>query len=989
MDSNERVITDLVQALKPAIRGEVRTDHLTRHLYSTDASDYCKVPLGVMIPADVEDVRAAMEIAARLKIPIIPRGSGSSLSGQTVGAGLVIDHSKYLNKILEINTEERWARVESGVVLDALNLALAPDGLMVGPDPSSSVVATLGGMVGSNSTGSHSVRYGMMADHILEVEVVLADGSKALLSGKDASTVAQLAQQENLEGRLYRQIPPLLDEYRSDIETGYPKTWRNVAGYRLNYLLEARRKRKAFSLAPLMAGSEGSLAVVTQVKLGVVPRPVAVNLMILHFASLQRALEAVPSILDHQPAAVEMMTAPSIMVADNHPGFRSQLRKFVQGNPGAILIVEFAEASQAAMTRRIDTFRSRLTKQACGEPVTHCTTPAQISNVWQLRKAIFGLLLSRPGDDKLTMIIDDATVPVNQLSSYTRNVVAAGKNYGIDINFDAHASAGCLHMGLTINFKTPEGMRHLELLSKEIMEIAICHNGTTTGEHGEGLARSYFNEQLYGRRLHNAFHKIKNAFDPDNRMNPHKVLNPIEPWDTRWLRYHPGYRTPLAPTPTFFDFGDYGGFAGLVEMCNGMGVCRSQTVGTMCPSYRVTRDERHTTRGRANALRAAMAGQLGPEGLAGESVFSTMDLCLACKACRTECGSKVDMAKLKYEFLAYYHSRHGIPLRNRMFGYMDVAGRMGGKAPRFANMLYRNRSFRRLLDGIVGIDQRRELPLLADETFQQWFHRRPVGQHHSRPSVILWDDCHVSFHEPEIGVAAVQVLEAAGFEVRLIDSRRCCGRPLISKGLLKAARDNARHNVRQLVAHAKRGIPIIGIEPSCIACFRDEYPDLLKSDDAVEVARHANFFEEFVTDAHQMTQEKLSLAFNRQGRARTIKLHTHCYQKAFGTAAKVAAMLDMLPNTRVEEIDSGCCGMAGSFGYEKEHYDISMAIGEQSLFPSIRAVSPETIVAAAGTSCRQQIKDGTQRKAVHPIVIMAQALREKENQAYENETAAI
>ncbi|MEJ2153823.1 MAG: FAD-linked oxidase C-terminal domain-containing protein [Desulfobacteraceae bacterium] len=962
----------LVHDLSAAIRGEVRFDHLTRRLYSTDASDYCKLPVGVVIPREVDDIRAAMEISARHQTATIPRGGGSNLSGQTVGTGLVLDHSKYLNRILEINPEEQWVRVESGVVLDVLNAALASHNLMVGPDPSSGSVATMGGMAGNNSTGSHSFRYGMMADHILEMEVVLSDGSKVLLDGKETATMEALSRKNSLEGGLYREIPALIDAHAEEIRKGYPGTWRNVAGYGLNRLLAARDGGSTFNLAPLIAGSEGTLAVITALKLRLVPRPAAVNLMILHFSQVDQALEMVPAILEHQPAAVELMTAPSIMLADGHPAFRPRLRRFVQGNPGAVLIVEFAEMAQKELAHRIEAFKTWLGRSHCGEPIIHCVTPEQVDNVWQIRKAVFGLLLSKPGDDKPIWIIDDATVPVDRLTGYTRDVVAAGRRHGIDINFDAHASAGCLHMGLDVNLKTHAGLRLLELLSKEIMAIAIAHDGTTTGEHGEGLARSYFNEHLYGPRLHQAFRSVKAAFDPENRLNPHKVVDPIEPWNTGWLRYHPGYRTPLAPAKTHLDFNDFGGYAGLVEMCNGMGVCRSQVAGTMCPSYRVTKDELDTTRGRANILRAAITGELGPAGLADEAVYKALELCLECKACRNECGSKVDMAKLKYEFLAHYQERHGTPLRSRMFGHLALADAVAGRAPHLANRIFRSSAFRNLLHRTVKIDRRRELPLLAAESFQQWFRRHIPPEAAPRGEIVLWDDCHLSFHEPGIGVAAVKVLEAAGFRVKLIKGRRCCGRPLISKGMLKQARANARHNLHRLREVAEQGVPIIGVEPSCIACFRDEYPSLVKGETADRVAVQAFFFEEFITDL--AARGELDLPFDPARPPATIKVHTHCYQKALGTADKVLAMLRLVPNATVEAIDSGCCGMAGAFGYEKEHYDISMAIGELALFPVVRAAAVETIIAAAGTSCRTQIKDGTRRKARHPIEIVADAI---------------
>jgi FAD/FMN-containing dehydrogenase/Fe-S oxidoreductase len=972
MAAKEQATRELIHDLQQAVRGEVLFDTLTRHLYATDASDFSKMPVGVLLPKDTDDIQAAMEISGRHGVPVIPRGGGSSLSGQTVGTGLVLDLSKYLKTILEINPEEKWVRVEPGVVLDPLNARLAQHGLMVGPDPSSSMVATLGGMAGNNSTGSHSFKYGMIADHIQEMEVVLVDGSKVTFSDKDSGAIESLAQRDSLEGSLYREIPRLLDRYGGDIETGYPQTWRNVAGYRLDRMLKDQKEGSLFNLAQLIPASEGSLATITQLKLGVVPRPSVISLLILHYPGMQQALEMVPAILDHMPAAVELMTAPSIMMADNHPAFRPKLRQFVQGKPGAILIVEFAENSQPELGHRLDTFTTWLGRQGYREPVTHCVSPEQITNVWQIRKSVLGLLLSKPGDDKPIWIIDDATVPVGRLADYTRDVGEVGRKYGIDMNFDAHASAGCLHMGLEINLKTQEGLRSLELLSREIMAIAINHKGTTTGEHGEGLARSYFNEQLYGPRLHQAFREVKALFDPDNRLNPHKVINPIEPWDTGWLRYNPDYKTPHDPVQTMLDFSEHGGFAGLVEMCSGLGVCRSELSGTMCPSYRVTGDELHSTRGRANILRAALTGELGAEGLTSTEVYQAMELCLECKACRSECASKVDMAKLKYEFLSQYQAKNGVPLRSRMFASMALADRVGSRVPRLANGLYSNSAFRKLLDTTVKIDKRREFPALAEETFQQWFMRRPAAGTGERGEVVLWDDCHISYHEPEMGVAAVTVLEAAGFAVQLIKSRKCCGRPMISKGLLKESRRNAEHNVAKLGPYARRGIPIIGVEPSCIACFRDEYPSLLKNSDAEMVAGQSVFFEEFIMGLAE--KGELSLPFIESEKEKTIKLHTHCYQKAFGTAAKVVAMLRLLPNTSVEEIDSGCCGMAGSFGYQKEHYDISMAIGEQKLFPSVRKATAETIIAAAGTSCRQQIKDGTERKALHPVIVLAQGL---------------
>ena len=966
-------VQKLIDDLKAAIEGEVRSDTLTRQIYSTDASDYRKLPAAVVIPKTVADVSATIRIAGHHGMALIPRGGGSSLSGQTVGEGLVTDHSKYLNKILELNVDEKWVWVEAGVVLDRLNAFLTPHGLMVGPDPSSSAVATMAGMVGNNSTGAHSIKYGMMADNLLALEAVLADGSRVVLEDKSADEVAALAARDSAEGRLYRDIPHIVERYREEIQTHFPKTWRNVAGYALNRLLDAEIKDAPLNLSQVVAGSEGTLVYITKVKIALVPCPKTIRLMVLHFDDLASALEQVPFILEHQVSAVELVTYPTLKLAYDHGVFGPRLRTFVHGLPGAILIVEFAGQTDDGVAEQTDSLEKSLSTVGYSNLISHCVTAEEIYRVWDLRKSVLGLLVSRPGDTRRISIIDDPTVPVEELKDFTRDAVAAGEKYGLQINFDAHASAGCLHMCPELNLKTEEGVAILKELSGEIVDIAVAHHGTSTGEHGEGLARSYFNSRVYGDALHGAFREVKAAFDPQDRFNPGKKVNAHEPWDTGWFKFFPGYATPYAPQKTFFSYAPYDGLAGLVQMCNGMGGCRSQVAGSMCPSYRVTGEELHSTRGRANAMRAAITGEFGPMGFTGKQLYEALDLCVECKACRNECATRVDMAKLKYEFLAHYQAEHGVPLRSRMFANLEWSDKIGRLAPRLTNRIFKNTFFRRLLDRTVGIDARRELPPLSDITFQDWFHnhrrtrRSPQGK-----TVVLWDDCHISQRQPELGRAAVEVLEAAGFAVQLIAGRRCCGRPMISKGLLSQARSNARHNVSLLAPWAAQGTPIVGVEPSCMACFRDEYPDLLNTHEARQVAACSFFMETFLTSLSR--QGKLSLTFKHFKVAKTILVHTHCYQKAFGTAEQVLDMLRLIPKTSVKEIASGCCGMAGSFGYEKEHYDISMAMGETALFPAVRAASEDTIIAAAGTSCREQIKDGTLRKTRHPVMILAEAL---------------
>jgi len=962
-------LTELQTDLRRAIAGEVKFDRLGRQLYSTDASNYRQTPLGVVIPRHADDVAAAVEIAGRYGAALTPRGSGSSLSGQAIGPGLVLDYSRHLNHVLELNPAERRVRVEAGVVLAHLNAALAAHGLMVGPDPASAIVATLGGMTANNSTGSHSIKYRMMVDHVQAVSVTLADGRRAEFGPKSPAEVAALAQQPTLEGALYREIPRLIEQYQADIAAGYPRTWRNVAGYNLNRLLADREAGRPFNLAPLIVGSEGTLAQILAITLGVVAKPRHTRLLVLHFETLRTALNSVPRLLEHDPAAVELMGQYFIRIVHDHPRFGPDVRRFINGDPAAVLIVEFAGDEPAQLAAQADRLEQTLRRDGHDGEIVHCLTPADIANVWTIRAESFGLVMSQPGDAKPLAFVDDAAVPITELADYAAEVEQACREAGAEVTFDSHASAGCLHLNPVINLKTEDGLRQMETISRAVMAIAMRHHGTTTGEHGEGLARSYYNEQLYGPRLHQAFRQLKGLFDPDNRLNPGKIINGPAPWQPELLRFNPDYHTPQAPAQTWLDFSGYGGMAGLVEMCNGQGLCRAGGDGAMCPSFRASRDETHVTRGRANALRAAMTGEFGPDGFTGPELFEALDLCLECKACKKECSSLVDMAKLKYEFLAHYQARHGVPWRSRLFGHVATLNRLGSWLPALTNRLYKNSALRWLLDTTLGIDRRRPLPELAPATFQRWFAARPpkTGQ---RGPVILWDDTYLTTNHPEIGQAAVTVLEAAGFSVQIVAERRCCGRPLISKGLLAEARQNAAHNVALLAPHAAAGVPIIGVEPSCLAAFRDEYPDLLQTDEARLVARHSYFIEEFLLELAE--NGKLDLPW--RGPTGEVVLHGHCYQKALGRPEAWARLLELLPGATITEIPSGCCGMAGAFGFEKEHYELSLAIGEERLLPAVRAAAPGATIAAAGTSCRQQIFDGTGRMAVHPIIILAAAL---------------
>jgi FAD/FMN-containing dehydrogenase/Fe-S oxidoreductase len=974
MDSTAQIqqAVDLAETLKQRVRGDVRFDTMSRWLYSTDASSYQILPAGVVVARDADDVSAVLRTVADYGTSIVPRGGGTSLSGQTVGPGVVIDHSRYQDAILELNADEKWVRVQSGLVLDRLNKALKPHGLMVGPDPASSMSATLGGMTGNNSTGSHSIEYGMMIDHVQEVDVVLADGSQVRFGPRSAQEAAALTARDTLEGRLYRDLPALIESCRAEVAARYPKTWRNVAGYNFNRMLARADAGEAFSLVPLILGSEGTLGVISAVKLKVVDRPRFTTLAVLHFEELEPALAFVPRILEAKPSAVELVDRYFNHLTRQSLEYGNRMAQFIDGDPRAVLLVEFYGQSEVeAISRRADLIHM-LRGSGYRGTIVERTAPVDVASVWAVRKAGLGLLNSMRGNAKPLAFVDDAAVPVDRLAAYALDVERVCAEQGTDAAFYAHASAGCLHINPVIDLKSPVGLAQMKAISQAVAELAIHYGGTTTGEHGEGIARSHFNEKLYGPVLHQAFRQTKALFDPDNRLNPGKVIDAPEPWDPSMLRMQPGYATPYAPVNTFLDFSGDGGFAGLVEMCNGQGVCRKPDAGVMCPSFIATRDEAHSTRGRANALRAAMTGQLGPDGMDDPALYEVLDLCLECKACKRECPSLVDMAKLKYEFLAQHHQKHGVPLRSRLFARIHVLSKLGAVAPPLTNWGYRNRLVRKTLDRALGIDARRTLPAIAPQTFHRWWrgHERPASA--PRGPVILWDDTYLTYNEPEIGQAAVAVLEAAGFAVQIIAKRRCCGRPMISKGLLAEARANAAHNVNLLVGYAEQGVPIVGLEPSCIATFRDEYPDLLRSDAARTVARHSYFIEEFL--ARLIDEGAWDVRFREE--AATVLVHGHCYQKALIGTDPLLKVLAQLPGSTISEIPSGCCGMAGSFGYEREHYEVSMAAGEDRLFPAVRAASPDTVLLASGISCRHQIEEGTARHALHPIIYLASRLEQ-------------
>ncbi len=937
----------------------MRFDRYSRLLYSTDASMYQVEPIGVVIPRHAGDVQAVIEVANRQSVPVLPRGGGTSLTGQTVNRAIVLDFSPHMSRVLEVSREEGWCRVEPGLVQDELNSHVRPFGLLFGPDTSTSNRATLGGMIGNNSGGAHSIVYGLTVEHVIELTALLADGSRAVFGEVGPEAFRAKMQAPGLEGQIYREVARLRELYGEEILARYPKYWRRVCGYNLDELV----KDRPLNMARLVVGSEGTLLTVVEAKLRLVPRPKKTALGVVHFADMQEALESSQTILETGPCAVELTDKVILDLARGNIE-QSKRMGFIQGDPAAILIVEYAGATDAEVKSKVETLAARRARGRFGYASHVAYDPGEQQSIWKLRKAGLGLLLGMKGDAKPIAFMEDTAVDPKHLVAFVPRFREIMAGHGVQGAYYGHCSVGCIHIRPVINLKTRRGLEQVRAIADQIVDLVLGFGGTISSEHGDGRARSPFLERVYGPRLFQAFREFKRAFDPENLMNPGNLVD--SPGVTEHLRYGPDYRT-WEPS-TLLDFSEQGGFAASVEMCNGVGVCRKKLEGTMCPSYMATRDEEHSTRGRANALRAVLSGQVPASDFTGRRLYEVMDLCLECKACKAECPSNVDMAKLKYEFLAHYYRANGLPLRNKLFGRIEALNRFGSRLAPLSNWVVGSRLHRWALERLVGIDRRRPLPPFARRTFTDWFGHRDKPAAAPRGEVVLFNDTFVTYNAPHIGMAAVQLLEAAGYRVRLVD-KKCCGRPLISKGMLAEAKAHAAWNVERLLPYAVRGVAIVGLEPSCLLTLRDEYVDLLRNDAARQVARQSLLLEEFL---ERERRNGLSLPFH--GNGRKALLHGHCHQKALvGTAPTVAAL--KWAGFDVEEVDSGCCGMAGSFGFEREHYDLSVALGNRRLVPAVKAAGAGVEVVAPGISCRQQIEHLAGRRAKHPAEVLWESLR--------------
>ena len=988
-----------VKQLESQLEGDVAIDLSHRLMYATDASVYRELPLGVVRPKSIEDIRKLIRFGRENHIPIIPRTAGTSLAGQVVGSGLVVDVSRYMTGILELNTEENWIRIEPGVILDELNQFVAKHGLFFGPETSSSSRCMIGGMVGNNSCGAHSVIYGSTRDHVISVKTILSDGSEAEFADITLPELTEKMQSGTLEGRIYKQIIETLSDpvNQENIRREYPdpSIHRRNTGYAIDLLLETepflrvegrgskdedRSPRhhgttSPLNLAKLLAGSEGTLAFITEIKLNLVPLPPPEKALVcVHCRSIEEALKANLVALKYQPGSVELIDKVILDCTTENISQRRN-RFFLEGDPGAILIVEFAREHREEIIRLAREMEREMRDAGYGYafPVI---SPPDLNRVWALRKAGLGVLSNYPGDRKPVTVIDDTAVTPESLPGYIGEIGQLLERLGLNCVYHAHAGSGELHLRPVLNLKAAQDVKLFHTIALETAKLVKKYKGSLSGEHGDGRLRGEFIPLMIGEENYKLIQSIKQTWDPEGIFNPGKITQ--TPRMNTSLRDHPDQ--VLRQIDTNFDFSANDGIVRATEQCNGSGDCRNThlTGQWMCPSYMALKDEHTTTRARANILREFLTNSSEKNPFNHTEIHEVMDLCLSCKACKSECPSNVDMTKLKAEFLQHWYDANGIPLRSKLVAHITTLNRLGTISPAIYNFFQKNRIMAGLIKAILKFATKRSLPLLHETTLRSWLGKNldtmNATLQERKGSLYLLVDEFTNYNDVEVGIRFVRLLHTLGYEVLVCD-HPVSGRSFLSKGLLRKARKLAIRNVEIFSSNVSEEKPLVGIEPSAVLGFRDEYPDLVGAnlrEKAFTLARHVLLFDEFIVQeiaAGHITPNQFTTE------PAQIKLHGHCHQKALASVESSRMMLSLPLNYSVEEIRSGCCGMAGSFGYEKEHYDLSMQVGELVLFPEIRKSAEDVLITAPGTSCRQQIKDGTGREALHPVEVLWKAVR--------------
>ena len=948
--------------LRAHLQGEVLFDAFSRGRYATDASIYQIEPVGVVVPKSREDAAASIAIAREEGVPVLPRGGGTSQCGQTVARALVIDCSKYLDRVISVDVEGQRVRVEPGVVLDRLNRLLRKDKLFFPVDPSTASRATIGGMTANNSCGSRSLRYGNMVHNVRGVDALLADGTTAWF-GEVPGNFDDNAMPERYRD-LVRRMRALHRREVDEIERRFPKVLRRVGGYNID-TIDGDGSHGGHNMARLLVGSEGTLAFFNEIELELQPIPAHRVLGICHFPSFYSAMASTRRIVDLGPSAVELVDRTMIELSREIPMFRAVVDRFVQGEPAAILLTEFAGDDSPENLRRLKALVELMAELGFPGAVVEAVDPAFQQAIWEVRAQGLNIMMSMKGDGKPISFLEDCAVRLEDLADYTERLTRIFEKHGTYGTWYAHASVGCLHVRPVLNVKQELEVKKMRAIAEEAFAMVREYKGSHSGEHGDGLVRSEFHEAMFGRRMVSAFEEVKDTFDPDGLFNPGKIVRPSRMDNRGLFRFKPEYRQ--LPIDTALDWSEWGGFAAAAEMCNNNGACRARDAAVMCPSYRATRDEQHLTRGRANTLRLALSGQLGPEALVSENMRETMALCISCKGCKRECPTGVDMARMKIEFLHHYRRHHRLSARDRLIAYLPRYAPYAAHIAPIMNLRNRVPLLAGLGEWLFGLSASRKLP--------QWSTRpyRGISSGTGREVVLLVDTFNRYF-EPENARAAERVLIRAGYRVVIADPANgrplCCGRTFLAAGLVDEARREARRMLSTLAPHVAAGTPIVGLEPSCLLTLRDEFPAILPGEETKALAQRAKLFEEFVDSEHSAGRFQLPLA---PMEGRTALLHGHCHQKAFATIRAAVKALQLIPGLTVETFDSTCCGMAGSFGYEAEHHEMSLKIGELGVLPKMRGAPPEALLAANGTSCRHQIADAIGREARHLVRMLDDA----------------
>lgn len=966
------------KVLSGDIEGEIGFDSISRTIYATDASVYREVPAAVVWPANESDIRKIIGFAGKEKIPVTVRAAGTSLAGQVVSSGMIIDISRHMRRIIEINSEERWARVEPGVVLDELNIRLREHGLFFGPETSTSNRCNIGGMLGNNACGSHSLVYGSTRDHVLEVRAVLSDGTAVVFNDTDKAEFSMKCERDDLEGKIYRNIRDILgsEPNRKSIREEYPDkgVQRRNTGYALDVLLESEifddSSDKKFNLSKLIAGSEGTLAIATEIKLNLVPLPPpAKALVCVHLEKRNDAFRANLIALRHGPSAVEMMDDRILRLTEENISQRKN-RFFLEGNPGSILIVEFVRNTPDEIESSATALINDLKASGYGYayPVIR---GKDISKVWDLRKAGLGVLSNMKGDAKPVTLMEDTAINVEVLPDYMEEIESMLLKYGKEAVFHAHIGTGELHIRPVINLKDPADAELFRSIGTETARLVKKYKGSLSGEHGDGRLRGEFIPFMLGDNNYRLLRRLKECWDPEYLLNPGKIIG-TPPMNT-FLRHEPG--TPTADIPTLYDFSSSEGIIRAAERCNGSGDCRKSALigGIMCPTYMASCDEDKTTRARANVVREYLKK---PDPWNHREIYDILDLCIGCKGCKSECPSNVDMAKIKSEFLQHWYDKHGIPLRTRLIAYITDLNRIGSVFPPVYNFFLKNSFISGLIKKSVRFAGKRSIPLLYKTTLRKWLKGNLDKLNPSNPqgTVCIFIDEFTNYNDTETGIAAVKLLTRLNYKVVTV-KHEISARTFLSKGLVRTARKIAQKNIDLLGQVIGSDMPLIGIEPSAILGFRDEYPELARPDQklaAGKIAANSYLLDEFILREYRTGRIDRKLF---TGEKRSVLVHAHCQQKSIASSSSTVESLSIPVNYDVKEIPSGCCGMAGSFGYEEEHYDMSNRIGELVLFPEVRKAATGTIISAPGTSCRHHIKDGTGMVAKHPAVVLLEALR--------------